>query len=82
MDSIKLHILSPESTVADIMVEAVWLPGVQSPFEVLKDHAAVLTALDKGEIRWRNASGEDSVQIKGGFVEVGNNEVKACVELC
>lgn len=82
MDCIKLHILSPESTVAELMVEAVWLPGSFSAFEVLKDHAPLLTALDKGEIRWRNESGEGSVKIRSGFVEVGNNEVKACVELC
>ena len=81
MDCIKLHILSPESTVAELMVEAVWLPGVLCPFEVLKDHAPLLTALDKGSIRWRSAEGESSVEIKGGFAEVGGNEVKACVEL-
>jgi len=81
MDSIKLHILSPEGTLVDVMASSVTLPSVQGQFMVLKDHGHVLSALEEGVISWRTESeGEQSINIKEGFVEVGDNLVKACVE--
>ena len=81
MDCIRLHILSPEGTLADVMASLVELPGSKGRFEVLKDHGALLSSLDKGGIRWRNADGEGSLEIKEGFVEIRNNEIHACVEV-
>ena len=81
MDCIRLHILSPEGTLADVMASLVELPGSKGRFEVLKDHGALLSSLDKGVIRWQNADGESSLEIKEGFVEVRNTEIHACVEV-
>ena len=81
MDCIRLHILSPEGTLAEVLAEAVELPGALGRFMVLKDHAPLLSALEKGKIVWRAEGKEDSLEIKEGFVEVGNNEIKACVEV-
>ena len=80
-DCIRLHVLSPEGTLADVIAEAVELPGSKGRFEVLKDHAALLSSLDKGTVRWRSSGVEGSLDIRDGFVEVGNNEVKVCVEV-
>ena len=80
-DCIRLHVLSPEGTLADVIAEAVELPGSKGGFEVLKDHAALLSSLDKGTVRWRSSGVEGSLDIRDGFVEVGNNEVKVCVEV-
>ena len=52
MDEIQLHILSPEGTLVKKAVSLVTLPGVVSPFTVLKDHAALVTALVEGDIRY------------------------------
>ncbi|MBO7070354.1 MAG: F0F1 ATP synthase subunit epsilon [Bacteroidales bacterium] len=81
MDCIRLHILSPEGTMADVMAELVELPGSKGRFEVLKDHGSMLSSLDKGIIRWRNVDGESSLEIKEGFVEIHDNEIHACVEV-
>ena len=81
MDCIGLHILSPEGTLAEVMAEAVELPGAKGRFVVLKDHGALLSSLSEGAIKWRNAEGEHSLDIKEGFVEVGNNEIHVCVEV-
>ena len=67
--------------MADVMAELVELPGSKGRFEVLKDHGSMLSSLDKGVIRWRNADGEGSLEIKEGFVEIRNNEIHACVEV-
>lgn len=79
--SIKLHILSPEGPLVRAQVELVTLPGVAGPFTVLKDHAALITALEKGSIRYVEGGEEKFLPIREGFVEVGNNQVKVCVEV-
>ena len=79
--TIALHILSPEGTLVQANVTLVTLPGVEGPFTVLQDHAALITALDKGNIRYIENGEEKFLPIREGFVEVGNNQVKVCVEV-
>lgn len=81
MDAISLHILSPEGTLVKKAVSLVTLPGIAGSFTVLKDHAPLLTALDAGQIRYVSDGKEEFQPIREGFVEVGGNEVKVCVEL-
>ena len=81
MDDIKLHILSPEGTLVEKAVSLVTLPGVVSPFTVLKDHAAMVTALAEGDVRYVADDREERLHIREGFVEVRNNQVKVCVEV-
>jgi len=79
--SIALHIITPEGTVVEKAVSAVTLPGIQGPFMVLKDHAALITALEKGDIVYRADEKEERLSIAEGFVEVRDNKVVCCVEL-
>ena len=81
MDVIKLHIVSPEGTLVDKAVSAVTLPGTVGPFEVLKDHAALISSLDKGDIVYVSDGKESRLPIAEGFVEVRDNKVVACVEV-
>lgn len=76
-----LDVISPERTLVHAAVEAVELPGTKGRFEVLKDHAALISSLEKGVIAYRNAESADKVAISSGFVEVNDNHVVACVEL-
>ena len=80
-DVIALHIVSPEGTLVDRVVSAVTLPGTLGPFEVLKDHAALISSLDKGDIVYVSEGKESRVPIAEGFVEVRNNQVDVCVEV-
>ena len=79
--SIALHILSPEGTLVQADVTLVTLPGVEGPFTVLKDHAALITALLPGNIRYVEDGQEKFVPVHDGFVEVKENVVKVCVEV-
>ena len=79
--SIALHILSPEGTLVRAQVSLVSLPGMQSPFTVLPGHAALVTALEKGDIRYVEDGNEKRLPIREGFVEVRDNKVKVCVEV-
>lgn len=76
-----LDVISPERTLVHAAVEAVELPGTKGRFEVLQDHAPLISSLEKGVIAYRNGEGTDKVAISSGFVEVNDNHVVACVEL-
>ena len=81
MDAIALHILSPEGTLVKTTVSLVSLPGIVSPFTVLPGHAALVTALVAGDIRYVEEGAEKRLRIREGFVEVHDNQVIACVEV-
>ena len=81
MTGIQLHILSPEGTLVQTEVSLVTLPGMLAPFTVLKDHAALVTALVAGDIRYVENGSEKRLPIREGFVEVKDNQVKVCVEV-
>ena len=76
-----LDVISPERTLVHAAVEAVELPGTKGRFEVLLDHAPLISSLEKGVIAYRNGEGTDKVAISSGFVEINDNRVVACVEL-
>ncbi len=79
--TIALHILSPEGTLVKADVSLVTLPGIVSPFTVLPGHAALVTALVAGDIRYVEDGAEKRLPIREGFVEVRDNQVKVCVEV-
>lgn len=81
MGDIRLNIISPESTILDEMVDNVTLPGSVGPFMVLKNHAPIISSLEKGVIKYKIHDEIHSISIASGFVEVKSNVVMVCVEL-
>ena len=81
MDVIALHIVSPEGTLVKTSVSAVTLPGTVCPFEVLKNHGALISSLTKGDIVYVSEGQETRLSISEGFVEVRDNKVDVCVEI-
>ena len=79
-DSYKLEIVSPEKTLFSGSVEYAVFPGEQGAFAVLKNHAPLISSLVEGTLKWVMEGNEETVHVKGGFVEVKNNVVIACVE--
>ena len=76
----KLQIITPTG-IEEHTVEAVFLPGAAGAFEVLKGHAPIISALVAGDVRWRDASGAESVRsIGSGAVMVENDIIKVCAE--
>ena len=79
---LKLKIVSPERIEYDGEVESVLVPGTQGQFEILNDHAPIISTLDKGVVEYGLPKGEKvSLEILGGFVEVQHNAVSLCVEV-
>lgn len=77
----KLDIVTPEKTLFSGEVDSVSLPGVVGMFTVLENHAPLYSILrPNGTITYSAKGHKESVVITGGFVEVLNNLVTACVE--
>ena len=79
---LKLKIVSPERIEFDGEIESVLVPGSQGQFEILTDHAPIISTLDKGVVEYGLPKGEKvQLEILGGFVEVQQNVVSLCVEV-
>lgn len=79
--SLRLKIVSPERVVFNGEVESVIVPGTNGLFEILKDHAPIISSLQTGVVTYKAAGAErQTLNITGGFVEVQKNEVSLCVE--
>lgn len=76
-----LKIISPERIVYQGMVESVTVPGTLGSFQVLNDHAPIISSLEKGVVEYATKEGRESLAVTGGFVEVKKNEVCVCVEV-
>lgn len=81
MKDIRLNIITPEAVMVDEMVDNVTLPGTMGAFQVLKDHAALLSSLTKGNVSYVSEGKVNEIAIKSGFVEVADNVVSVCVEI-
>ena len=71
-----LKIVSPERIEFTSEVESVKVPGAQGNFEILTDHAPIISILTKGVVEYDG----QQLAILGGFVEVQKNKVSLCVE--
>ena len=80
-DVIKLHIVSPEKVLVEKEVSCVTLPGTVGAFEVLRNHAPIISSLEKGDIVYVSDGKTERLSIVSGFVEVCNNRVDVCVEV-
>lgn len=78
---LQLKIISPEKTVFNGEVESVLVPGTLGSFEILTDHAPIISSLEKGIVEFSTKEGKKQLEVNGGFVEVKKNEVSLCVEL-
>jgi F-type H+-transporting ATPase subunit epsilon len=78
---LQLRIVSPEKVEYDGAVESVLVPGSAGQFEILNDHAPIISTLQKGVVEYMTKEGKVSLNILGGFVEVQKNVVSLCVEL-
>jgi F-type H+-transporting ATPase subunit epsilon len=78
---LQLRIVSPEKVEFDGAVESVLVPGTMGQFEILNDHAPIISTLQKGTVEYVTSDGKSSIDILGGFVEVQKNVVSLCVEL-
>jgi F-type H+-transporting ATPase subunit epsilon len=77
----QLDILTPNGKTYSSDVIGVQLPGLTGSFEVLNNHAPLVSALKAGKLKVLvDKSYNKFFEIEGGFVEVLNNKVTVMVE--
>ena len=75
-----LEILSAEEKIFSGEEESVILPGSSGQFQILNNHAPIISSLKKGEIIYKENSKDNTLAVNGGIVEVLDNKVSALIE--
>jgi len=76
-----LEIITPDNKIYSGKVTLVQLPGKDGSLEILKHHAAMITALKKGKMRIVEADKQEKFfDINGGVAEVLNNIILVLAE--
>ena len=77
----KVDIISPAKASWSGEADLVALPGTKGSFEMLNNHAPVISSLTKGVVRIVTADKEElTFQIEGGIIESNNNKVNILVK--
>ncbi len=72
----KIEIITPDKRVYDGDIKSVRVPGKKGSFQVLKDHAPIVSTLDSGSVIIVDQAGvEKIVEIDGGVIEVKANKI-------
>ncbi len=79
-DTFKLEIVTPEKKVVDTAAQEVQIPGKNGYLGILPGHAPLITELAVGEIKIREASGEQKLAVAWGFAEVLPDRVTILAE--
>lgn len=85
-----LEIVTPEASLVSGEVESVTVPGVKGPFQMLNNHAAIVSVLQKGLVKFRgnpeiaegfedkfvkDKDGKWTLEINSGTVEMNDNKI-------
>jgi len=76
----KLTIITPDKLAYEGEVTSVTVPGSAGSFEILKDHAAIVSTLEDGKVIIRIGKNEEILNIIGGVVEVIDNKITVLAE--
>jgi F-type H+-transporting ATPase subunit epsilon len=72
----KLEIITPDKKVYSGQVKLVQLPGITGLFEILNNHAPIISTLVKGKIKVEEESGQVLYfEVDGGVVENKDNKI-------
>lgn len=75
-----LEIVTPDKKVFEGEVHSVSFPGTDGSFQVLNNHAPLVSTLAKGTVVCSGKELYEEIMIDGGVVEVLNNRVIVLAE--
>lgn len=79
--SLEVEIVTPAEKIFSGEALSVSVPGALSPFEILFNHAPIVSALDMGIVKIKDSSNKKiTFAVNSGFAEVKNNKVSILVE--
>ena len=89
-----LEIVTPEHKLLSQKVKSVTLPGTNGEFQLLNNHAAIVSTLEKGKVKidkdvelsgkakaiFKEDNNKLVLEIKGGVVECNDNKVIVLID--
>ena len=73
----KLNIITPEDTLYEGEVKSVQLQGTDGKFQLLNNHAPIISALAKGKIKITDNNDQTiEYEINGGLIEMSKNKIQ------
>ncbi len=75
-----LEIITPDKSVFSGEVSIATFPGAKGSFQVMNNHAPLISTLERGRVSFRTTEGERSMVVDGGVVEVLNNKIVVLAE--
>lgn len=75
-----ITIYTPNEILLDVDTESVTFPGTNGLFNVLENHAPIISSLIGGVLKCSTSDGVREFQVKSGFVEVKNNIISVCID--
>ena len=72
----KIEILTPDRKIYEGEIKSVRVPGKKGSFQVLKDHAPIISTLETGSVIIVDQANIETVfEINGGVIEVKANKI-------
>ena len=75
MSELNLEIVTPDKPIFNEVVESVTIPGTMGSFQILKNHAPIISTFDVGVVTVNSGNEPAYFSTSGGTVEVNNNKV-------
>ncbi len=76
----KVKITKPDNILYEGEATLLQLPGTGGKFEVLENHAPIISSLGRGTIRLVSGDGEKTFEIRGGVVKGQQNDMMILVQ--
>ena len=75
MAELNLEIVTPDKSIFSEVIESVTIPGTLGSFQILKNHAPLISTFDVGVVTVKSGDEPAYFSTSGGTVEVNNNKV-------
>ena len=75
-----LEIITPDKKVYSGEVSSVSVPGTAGRFQMLKDHAPIISTMLNGKVKIKDKEGVKEFDVKGGVVENLKNKIVILAE--
>ncbi|MGC1389814.1 MAG: ATP synthase F1 subunit epsilon [Bacteroidales bacterium] len=72
----RIEIITPDKKIFEGEIKSVRVPGKKGSFQVLKDHAPIISTLENGSVRMVDQQDNEIIyEINGGVIEVKSNKI-------
>ncbi len=75
-----LEIITPDKNIFSGEVLSVQVPGADGKFQILNNHAPIISTLLNGPVKVKTATGTQLFNVSGGVVEVLKNRIVVLAE--